>query len=99
MYLSSINLANSYHQVRLAPDACEKTAFVTHYGFFQYTVLPHGLCNTPSIFQRLMNSIMHGYINDFVLVYLDNILVLSNTEDEHKFHLRKVFDQLREHKL
>ena len=46
-----------------------------------------------------MNSVMHGYIDDFVLVYLDDILVFSNNEDEHEAHLRKVFDRLREHKL
>ena len=62
------------------------------YGLFEYMVLPFGLCNAPSTFQRLMNSVMHGYINDFVLVYLDNILMFSNTEDEHESHLRKVFD-------
>ena len=99
MCLSAIDLASGYHQVRLARDACEKTAFVMQYGLFEYTVLPLGLCNAPSTFQRLMNSIVHGYIDNFVLVYLDNILVFSNTEDEHESHLRKVFDQLREHKL
>ena len=99
MCLSAIDLASGYHQVRLALDACEKTAFVMRYGLFEYTVLPLGLCNAPSIFQRLMNSVMHGYIDDFVLVYLDNILVFSDTEDEHESHLCKVFDWLRERKL
>ena len=99
MCLSAIDLASGYHQVRLAPDACEKTAFVMRYGLFEYMVLPLGLCNAPSTFQWIMNSIMHGYINDFVLVYLDDILMFSNTEDEHKSHLRKVFDQLCEYRL
>ena len=97
--LSAIDLASGYHQVRLAPGDCEKTAFVTRYGLFAYTVLPLGLCNAPSTFQRLMNSVMHGFIDKFVLVYLDDILVYSNNEDEHEAHLRQVFDQLREHKL
>ena len=70
-----------------------------HYGLLEYTILPLGLCNAPSTFQRLMNSVMHGYINDFVLVYLDDILVYSDTEDEHESHLRKVSDQLCKHKL
>ena len=99
MCLSAIDLASGYHQVRLALDACEKTAFVTQYGLFEYTVLPFGLCNAPSTFQRLMNSVMHGYIDNFVLVYLDDTLVFSNTEDERKTHLCKVFDQLCEYKL
>ena len=68
MCLSAIDLANGYHQVRLAPDTCEKTAFVMRYGLFEYTVLPLGLCNAPSTFQHLMNSVMRGYIDDFVLV-------------------------------
>ena len=83
----------------LAPGDCEKTAFVTRYGLFEYTVLPLGLCNAPSTFQCLMNSVMHGFIDKFVLVYLDDVLVYSNNEDEHKIHLCQVFDRLREHKL
>ena len=83
----------------MADDACEKTAFVTHYGLFEYTILPLGLCNAPSMFQHLMNAVMSGYIDDFVLVYLDDILVYSDNAEEHEAHLRKVFDRLREHKL
>ena len=74
-------------------------AFVTRYGLYQYTILPPGLCNTPSTFQRLMNDIMGEYIDDFLLVYLDDILVFSTTQHEHKLHLRLVFQKLREHKL
>ena len=66
---------------------------------FEYTVLPLGLCNAPLIFQRLINSVMGEYIDDFVLVYLDDILVFSTTENEHGNHLRLVFQRLREHKL
>ena len=62
-----------------------------HYGLFECMVLPLGLCNAPDTFQYLMNSEMHGYINYFVLVYLDDILMLSNNEDEHKTHLCKLF--------
>ena len=83
----------------MADDACEKTAFVTQYGLFEYTVLPLGLCNAPSTFQHLMNAVMSGYIDDFVLVYLDDILVYSDNAEEHEAHLRQVFDRLREHKL
>ena len=59
-------------------------AFVTRYGLFEYTVLPLGLCNAPSTFQRLMNNIMAEYIDNFVLVYLDDILVFSTTEHKHE---------------
>ena len=74
-------------------------AFVTRYSLYGYTVLPLGLCNSPSTFQRLMNDVMGEYIDDFVLVYLDDILVFSTTEHEHEHHLRLVFQKLREHKL
>ena len=97
--LSAIDLASGYHQVRLAPGDCEKTAFVTRYVLFEYTVLPLGLCNAPSTFQCLMNLVMHGFIDKFVLVYLDDVLVYSNSENEHELHLRQVFDRLRENKL
>ena len=74
-----------------AKDAAEKMAFVTRYGLYEYTVLPLGLCNAPSTFQRLMNDIMGEYIDDFVLVYLDDILVFSTIKHEHEHHLRLVF--------
>ena len=83
----------------LAPGDCEETAFITRYGLFEYTVLPLGLCNAPSTFQCLINSIMHGYIDKFMLVYLDNVLMYSDNKDEHKVHLCQVFDRLHEHKL
>ena len=79
-FLSAIDLASGYHQVKLADDACEKTAFVTRYGLFEYTILPLGLCNALSMFQCLMNAVMSGYTYDFILVYLTlvTLLVLAN---------------------
>ena len=99
-YLSAIDLASGYHQIAMAPEDMEKTAFVTRYGLYEYTVLPLGLCNAPSTFQRLMNEVMKGYIDDFVGVYLDDILVYTDGDAKaHERDLRKVFDRLREHKL
>ena len=66
---------------------------------FEYLVLPLGLCNALSTFQRLMNSVMGECIDNFVLVYLDDILVLNTTEHEHEHHLRLVFQKLSEQKL
>ena len=63
-----------------------------YYDLFEQTLLLFGLYNAPSTFQHLMNAVMHGYIEDFALVYLDDILVFSNNEDEHKAHLCRVFD-------
>ena len=99
MCVTAIDLASGYHQERLAPGDCKKTTFITRYGLFEYMVLPLGLCNAPSTFQHLMNLVMHGFIDKFVLVYLDDVLVYSNNEVEHEAHLRQVFDWLRKHKL
>ena len=66
---------------------------------FEYTVLLLGLCNALSTLQHLMNVVMSGYIDDFILVYLDDILVYSNKAEEHETHLRQVFNQLRKYKL
>ena len=86
-FLSAIDLASGYHKIKLADDACEKTAFATRYGLFEYTIVPLGLCNEPSTFQPLMKTVMSGYVDDFVLVYLDDILVYSNNSEEHQTHL------------
>ena len=66
---------------------------------YEYTVLPLGVCNAPLTFQRLTNDIMGEYLDYFVLVYLDDILVFSTTKYEHEHHLRLVFQKLKEHKL
>ena len=92
MCLSAIDLVSGYHQVRLAPGDCGKLAFVTWYGLFDFKDLPLGLCNTSSTFQCLINSVMHGYIDKNILVYLDDVLVYSNNEDEHEAHLQQVLD-------
>ena len=105
--LSAIDLASGYHQIKLADNACEKTDFATRYGPFEYTVilcycasvLLLGLCNALSTFQHLINAVMSGYINDFILFYLDTILVCSNNAEAHEAYLRKVFYRLCEHKL
>ena len=95
-FLSTIDLASGYHQIAMAPEDSEKTAFVTRYGLYEYTVMPLGLSNAPSTFQRLMNEVMAGYIDDFVGVYLDDILVYTDgSAEDHERDLRKVFDRLR----
>lgn len=96
---SSIDLKSGYHQVRIKEDDIPKTAFNTRYGAFEFLVLPFGLTNSPPTFQKMMNAILGEFIDKFALVYLDDILIYSKTEEEHHEHIRLVLSKLRENKL
>jgi hypothetical protein len=92
-------LVSAYGQMRVNPADIPKTAFNCRYGHFEYTVLPFGLCNAPASFCQLMNNILHPLLDKSVISYIDDILVYSNSLEEHKVHVREVMDLLREHKL
>ena len=96
---STLDLKSGYHQIRLQDSDIPKTAFNTPFGHFEYTVMPFGLTNAPPVFQNYMNDVLRPFIGEFCLVYLDDIIVFSKTEDEHKEHLTKVLEKLRENKL
>ncbi|TIB19641.1 hypothetical protein E3P88_04142 [Wallemia ichthyophaga] len=98
-YFSKLDLMSGYWQVRVKDQDIAKTAFRTRYGHYEFNVMPFGLCNAPGTFQNLMNSILHDYLDDFAIVYLDDILVYSNSLDEHRSHLEKIFDRLKKNKL
>ena len=94
-----IDLQRAYQHVLIHPPDIKKTAFNTRYGHFEYMVMPFGLCNAPATFQTLMQSVLADFLDDFVVVYLDDILIYSRNDVEHRQHIRKVLQRLREHKL
>jgi hypothetical protein len=99
-WFTTLDLASGYWQVGMNPEDVEKTAFRTPYGLYEFLVMPFGLSYAPGTFQRLMNHILHEYLNDFVAVYLDDIIIFTKgTFEQHIEQLAKVFQKLREAKL
>src|SRR3954467_14067087 len=96
---SKMDLRLGYHQIRIRKEDIPKTAFTARYGLYEYPVMSFRLTNAPATFSRLMNSIFMDYLDRFVVVYLDDILINSKNEEEHAEHLRLVLMKLREHRL
>ncbi|GBG62047.1 hypothetical protein CBR_g28523 [Chara braunii] len=95
-YFSKIDLKSGYHQLEVHSDDQYKTAFRTRYGHYEFIVMPFGLANAPTTFQRCMNDLFRPWLDKFVVVYLDDIIVFSKTLQEHQGHLRQVLGKLRE---
>ena len=96
---TKLDLRNAYHLVRVREGDEWKTWFNTHLGHFEYLVMPFGLTNTPAVFQALVNDVLWDFLNIFVVVYLDDILVFSKTTTEHSRHVCQVLQRLLENRL
>ena len=91
---SKIDLRSGYHQLRIRPSNMPKTTFITKYGLYEFTVMSFGLTNALAYFMYLMNSVFMDYLDKFLVVFIDDILVYSQNEKEHEEQLRKVLQRL-----
>jgi hypothetical protein len=96
---SKIDLRSGYHQLRIRESDLPKTAFCTRYGLYEYTIMSFRLMNAPAYFMYLMNKVFMEYLDKFVVVSIDDILIYSKIEEEHEEHLRLVLEKLRANQL
>ncbi|GJS08816.1 putative nucleotidyltransferase, ribonuclease H [Tanacetum coccineum] len=98
-YFSKIDLWSGYHQLRVHEDDIPKMAFRTRYKHFEFTVMPFGLTNAPAVFMDLMNRVCKPYLDKFIILFIDDILIYLKTKEDHEVHLGLVFELLRKEKL
>ena len=98
-WFTAMDLLSGFWQVAIKPEHRYKTAFITRRGLYEFLVMPFGLCNAPSTFQRMMDVVIKPEYREFVQTYIDDILIYSNTFEEHLVHVEKVFTQLIKYKL
>ena len=93
---STLDMRSGFWQLPMSPESIEKTAFVCHRGLFECSRLPFGLANAPSVYQRAMNKVLGDFIGKFVMVFIDDIVIYSNSESDHKAHVEQVLQRLEE---
>jgi hypothetical protein len=96
---SKIDLRSGYHQLKIRATDIPKIVFITQYGLYEYMVMSFGLTNAPAYFMYLMNKVFMEYLDKFVVVFIDDILIFSKNEEEHDERLRLVLQKLRENQL
>jgi hypothetical protein len=96
---SKVNLHSSYHQIKICSDDVPKTAFSTRYGLYEYFIMSFGLTNAPAQFMYLMNSVFMPELDKFVMVFINDILIYSKSEEEHVQHLQIILQPFYDHQL
>jgi hypothetical protein len=99
VYFTRLDLHNGYHQIRVTEHDAWKTVFKTKQGLFEWLFMLFGICNAPTTFMRVMNDVFRPFLDDFVIVYLEDILVFSGTWDEYVRHVKQVLDTLQRETL
>nr|GFB83581.1 putative reverse transcriptase domain-containing protein [Tanacetum cinerariifolium] len=92
---SKIDLRSGYHQLRVREEDVPKTAFRTRYGHYEFQVMPFGLTNAPTVFMDLMNRVCQHYLDKFMIVFIDDILIYSKDDKEHEEHLKAILELLK----
>lgn len=98
-FMSALDMQSGYWQIKMHPDDCAKTAFLTKHGLFEFTQMPFGLCNAPATFQWVIQLIFHGMTWTQVLTYISDVNVLGKDFTDHLCNLRLSFEHLQQHNL
>jgi hypothetical protein len=96
---SKVDLRSGFHQLRVKEKDIPKMAFRTRYGHYKFLVMSFGLTNAPAVFMDMMNRVFHDYLDQFTVVFIDDILIYSKTSEEHEEHLPKILERLKSKKL